>query len=444
MLNFINYCNRMLANTPIPFKDYTLNGSRGFAFVFLLILLVKGSDIYSQDQAPPDTKLRNKDTTGRKLDFNETDFGFTTARIGMAFMNDWAWYSQDTEGKQQLDSMDGELENQSKVRDVRVFFSGKIRSKRYLEWRAAMMWDGKEQKFTFRETGLIIGMPELSGKIFIGRSKEGYSSSKVQNGYSAPAIERQASLDPIAIMQDGIRYFGQTKRSNLFWSVGAFTNAFYWRSSAFMLYKSTYAARFGWLPVYKPEQNTWVHVGMSYRTAKPVNDSLQVRSKPESNPAPYFIDTKKFESDRTTAYGPEVYYYKGPLMIGSEVNIYKHRSVQAGNPTFWGGNILMTYNLTGEPYPYIKDNAVSFFVNPYRTLFQGGPGCWQLMLTGTIYDTNNGLMPGGSLRKVTGAVNWYPSNDFAIKISYGYGVLDRFGIKGVTQFFQARFQINLM
>src|SRR5687767_2452568 len=100
-------------------------------FVFLLALLLKSGNLYSQDQAPPDSKLRNKDSTGKKLDFNETDFGFTTARIGMAFMNDWAWYSQDAKGKVQLDSMNEVLEDQTKVRDVRIFFSGKIKSKRY-------------------------------------------------------------------------------------------------------------------------------------------------------------------------------------------------------------------------------------------------------------------------------------------------------------------------
>ena len=98
-----------------------------FYVVILFILLLVNGKTYSQDSAPPDSKLRNKDSTGKKLDFNETDFGFTTARIGMAFMNDWAWYSQDAKGKQQLDSMNAELENQSKVRDVRIFFSGKIK-----------------------------------------------------------------------------------------------------------------------------------------------------------------------------------------------------------------------------------------------------------------------------------------------------------------------------
>jgi len=46
--------------------------------------------------------------------------------------------------------------------------------------------------------------------------------------------------------------------------------------------------------------------------------------------------------------------------------------------------------------------------------------------------------------KLTSMLNWYPSNDYAIKFMYGYGELNRFGIKGVTQYFQAMVQINIM
>ena len=130
--------------------------------------------------------------------------------------------------------------------------------------------------------------------------------------------------------------------------------------------------------------------------------------------------------------------------MDSEVFVYNYKSEQAGDPTFWGGNLLFTYNLTGESYPYIKDNAVSFFVKPKKDLFKGGPGAWQLLLTATTYNTNDGLMPGGDWWKVTGMLNWYPSDDYAIKFMYGYGVLDRFGIKGATEFVQARVQINIM
>lgn len=379
----------------------------------------------------------------KKLDFNEVDWGFTTARLGLAIMNDWAWYSQDVTGKSQMDSANVVLKDSIAFRDVRFFASGKINIKRDVVWKIASMFDGAQNEWTFRETGLLISVPELSGKIFVGRSKEGYSFNKVQNGYSCPGIERQPSLDLIPIMTDGVRYYGDLKKPNLFWSVGAFTNAIYGHSK-FMLYNWTFAGRFGWLPLFKPDENKIVHLGVSYRYSNPDENKINVKSRPESNPAPYFIQTGTFDSDRCSALGGEAYWLKGPLMLGSEVNYYSFHSVQADNPNFWGGNILLTYNLTGEPYPYIKDNATSFFIKPKKSIFENGPGAWQLLLTATIYDTNDGLKPGGKFWKVTSMVNWYLSSNFTVKFMYGYGVLDRFNLEGATQFFQTRFQFQLM
>jgi hypothetical protein len=44
---------------------------------------------------------------------------------------------------------------------------------------------------------------------------------------------------------------------------------------------------------------------------------------------------------------------------------------------------------------------------------------------------------------VTPTLAWYPSYEFRFTLGYGYGVLDRFGISGTTQFFQARIQFML-
>ena len=38
---------------------------------------------------------------------------------------------------------------------------------------------------------------------------------------------------------------------------------------------------------------------------------------------------------------------------------------------------------------------------------------------------------------------WYLSYEFRFTLGYGYGVLDRFGASGKTQFFQARIQAML-
>ena len=415
-----------------------------FFFSFVLFVFFGSTPVYSQEVPDPDfDKPTEQSIEQPPKKFNEADFGFTTARIGTAFINDWAWYSQDENGSAQMDSANVALDNQSKVRDFRVFASGKLNTKREIIWKIALMWDGIEEAWTFRETGLIIGLPELSGKVFLGRSKEGFSMNKVQNGYSVPGIERQPALDPIPIMTDGIRYYGDLKKPNIFWSAGVFSNLIYGHSR-FMPYKFTVSGRLGWLPIYKPDLNEWVHLGINYRYSEPVDDKIQIKSKPESNPAPNFVDTGNFPCTVAQSFGGEAYYFKGPLMIASEVFQFHYTAPSIGSPTFWGGNIFMTFNLTGEPYPYYKDNAVSFFVNPKKSVFNGGWGAWQAMLTATIYDTNDGLQLGGSMWKTTAIMSWFLSNNFTLKFSYGYGQLDRFNIKGNTQYFQTRFQFQLL
>jgi phosphate-selective porin OprO/OprP len=39
--------------------------------------------------------------------------------------------------------------------------------------------------------------------------------------------------------------------------------------------------------------------------------------------------------------------------------------------------------------------------------------------------------------------NWHMSGNVRLEFAYGYGMLDRFGIHGATQFFQTRLQLQL-
>jgi phosphate-selective porin OprO/OprP len=40
-------------------------------------------------------------------------------------------------------------------------------------------------------------------------------------------------------------------------------------------------------------------------------------------------------------------------------------------------------------------------------------------------------------------VNWYLSEMLRLEAAYGYGILDRFGLRGGMQFFQMRLQVWL-
>jgi phosphate-selective porin OprO/OprP len=403
------------------------------------LLFVMSPKVRAQDSKITDDPAVVDSTS----DWNEFDFRFTTLRFGIAYIHEAAAYSQNATAKEQMNLAGVVVANKFQFRDFRFFANGKFKTKRPLIWKAAVMKDAVTNQWTFRETGLLIGVPEWHSEIFIGRQKEGFSLLKVQNGYSIWENERPMSLDLIPIMNDGVRWYGYLPSPKLFWSAGAFTDQID-ENNRFAIWDHQVSGRFGWRPLYTTEENPLVTVGVSLRYAVPDNGQIQVRSKPESNPAPYFIDTGVFAADHSTAIGGEAYYRGGPLTVGTEVYSYSFDSVQAGNPRFTGGEVTSAYVFTGEVRPFLSNNNVFFFIEPKRSVFKGGPGAWEGVLKYSIFDTNHGLQPGGAFWKVTSTLNWYLSPLIRLELVYGYGVLDRFNLKGATQFFQTRFQFQLL
>jgi phosphate-selective porin OprO and OprP len=328
------------------------------------------------------------------------------------------------------------------VRDSRFTFSGKLTTKRNITWKAGVMYNGDTKDWFIRETGVMVDVPELWGKFFVGRTKEGFSLNKVQNGYAGWTLERQIALDVIPILADGIKWLGFLPKEKIFWNLGIYTD---WLSKgeSFSTYKWQTAARFGWLPIYSQENQTVLHIGMNYRYGEPVNGEIRVRSKPEANASPFFIDAGKFQSDFSNHLGAEVYYTKGPWMFGSEIYTHRFNSSMADNPIFNGGEVVASYIITGESRPYSTETAVYGFVPVKNPVFKGGPGAWEVAARFSTLDLNGGTLQGGKFWRITPMVNWYLSKEVRLELEYGYGVLDRFGLKGTTQFFQSRILLFL-
>ena len=130
-----------------------------------------------------------------------------------------------------------------------------------------------------RETGVTIGVPELFGNIFIGRTKEGFMV-KVMNGHSPWTNERQMALDPIPILADGIKWMGFLPKPGIFWNLGAYTNVAS-KTQTFATFSSHYVARVGWLPVNNTKTNNVFHIALNFRYGKPKNDKFTIKSRPE-------------------------------------------------------------------------------------------------------------------------------------------------------------------
>jgi phosphate-selective porin OprO/OprP len=388
------------------------------------------------DSAKVPTKWRDK----RWRLFNGR---FTTFKFGGGFLYEFASYAQDKQSKQQMDSVGSPLELAFAVRDFRLVASGQLKTKRTISWKLGIMYDGPSRSWFMRETGVMIGVPELWGNIFVGRTKEGFSMNKVMNGYSGWTMERQMAIDVIPILADGIKWLGYLPKQRIFWNAGVFTD---WLSEgqSFSTYKWQIATRIGWLPIYSPDAKTVLHMGVNYRYGETLGGKIRVRSRPEANPAPRFIDTGEFQTDRSNHIGGEVYYNTGPWMFGYEMYWHRFNSSTNNDPVFFGGEVVASYMITGESRPYNTATGILGFVPVKKSVFKGGPGAWEVLIRASTLDLNGGSLHGGKFWRITPMVNWYLSKDIRFEIAYGYGILDRFNLKGATQFFQARIQLTLL
>jgi phosphate-selective porin len=76
----------------------------------------------------------------------------------------------------------------------------------------------------------------------------------------------------------------------------------------------------------------------------------------------------------------ETYYRPGPLMFGTEYFFNQVHSCESNDPFFHGGEVFVSYLMTGETRPYNARGAYFERVSPSRTVFEGGPGAWENVL----------------------------------------------------------------
>jgi phosphate-selective porin OprO and OprP len=359
-----------------------------------------------------------------------------TIRVGAGFLYEGAAYGQDDESKQQFG-----LAADTKIRDSRLLLNGTFPARdRKVTWTAGIMYDSAVDDWFVRQTGIMVDVPEISGKIWVGRAKEGISMSKIMNGYSGFTMERAAVNDIIPILADGVKWLGLNKERHLIWNVGYFGD---WLSEGegFSTYEQQAVARLVWLPIAREADKTLLHLGVALRWAEPKDGKLKIRSRPEVNEAPFFLDTGTFATDETRTIGVETYYRPGPWVFGMEYLVHE-ASTPGDDPVFHGGEVVVAWNITGETRGYNTVGGFFKAVSPEQSVFSGGPGAWELVARLSYTDYEDKGLPGGKFWRITPMVNWHLSDNARLEMVYGYGVLDRFELEGATHFFQSRLQLQ--
>ncbi|HSZ32473.1 MAG TPA: hypothetical protein VK772_04135 [Puia sp.] len=425
-------------------KSFFFYGSIG-TFIFFSLNPVK---LYAQNPAKsipdgtegeffpkPYDSLTNLSKKDKWENWNEFDGPLTTLKFGLGFMAEYAGFSQDSTSKQQVP---GANDNFS-VRDFRYTMAGIVKSEREITWKAGINYDGNTGTWRIRETGVQFKMPELSGYIFVGRTKQGYSLQKIQNGFTLWRFERPMIQDLVPILGDGIKYTGYYPKQHLQWTLGAYFNMFGNENQPQTAFKRQITTRLVWTPVYTTPTNSVLHIAFDYNYGRVLGDSIQVRSKPEVSKSPYFVDSKKFWADVTNSFSGEIYYRTGPFMAGTEFAAHYVHSPENGNPIFTGAFFFLLYSFTGETRPYSPNFGVFSFQTVKKPVFKGGPGNIEATVSFSNIDLDNGAITGGKFWRLTPAIFWSLDRNYFTTFAYGFGVLDKNNLKGDTQFFQWRF-----
>jgi phosphate-selective porin OprO/OprP len=373
----------------------------------------------------------------RLIKWNEFEFKFFTLRAGAGIIVDAGAFAQDEASREQF-----ELEKDWQVRDFRLMFNGRIKTKRAITWCAGFMYDHSGDEWFVRQTGLQIAVPELKGHVFVGRSKEGMSLNMVMVGYAGWTMERSTTVvATVPLLADGIKWMAYFPKHNVLYNLGWYTDVLS-EGQSFSSYDQQFVARLGWLPV-KDEKGTLLHLAVSGRYGLVNDRTLRLRSRPELNIAPYFVETESFAAHDTRMVQGEVYYRPGPFLFGSEYFVQWANATDTADPVFHGGDAVASWLVTGATRKYNTAGGYFLAVSPERTVLQGGPGAFEMLVRLSYVDLEDGAIHGGRFWRLTPMVNWYLTDHLRLEAAYGVGQLDRFGKTGTTQFFQTRLQFQL-
>lgn len=372
--------------------------------------------------------------------WNEINLKVLTMRFGGGVLLDWATYEQDLASEAQMP-----VSADEGLRDFRLLLKGKFLFFPRASYSIGYMWDGVNHQWRFRQTGVMVDVPELEGEVFVGRTKEGFSTNKLMVGYNGWTIERAAANEAfLPILADGIKWTGRLFGGKLVYNAGWFIDTLS-DDESFNKNDKQFAARAVALPFAHTNSSTVLHVAAEARYGASDDGFLQFKSKPESFLAQSFaVDTGKFAADSTTMAGFELYYRPGPFMFGSEYFLNWVQAEQSRDPFFHGGEAFVSYLFTGEVHPYNEKGAFFEGVAPTHPVIDGGLGAWEAVMRISYVDLDGGAIEGGKFWRLTPVVNWYLTKFLRLDAEYGYSKLDREGLTGTTQYFQARFQLQFM
>jgi phosphate-selective porin OprO/OprP len=196
------------------------------------------------------------------------------------------------------------------------------------------------------------------------------------------------------------------------------------------------------IPYLTRDESNLLHLGLGIRYS---NTQQVVRGKTEAEfyQAPIFVDTDSFPANDLFTYSLEIYWRKGPFLVGFEYLGTNTATPDFADPKFYGYNISGTWTLTGEMRQYRKQNGIFNPVPVAVAVDQGGWGAWEVAFRYSTLDLSDGSVDGGNMDTYSLALNWWPNQRVQFSLNYRYILLDRFDVNGKSSGINTRLSLML-
>src|SRR5262245_31867298 len=374
--------------------------------------------------------------------WHELDAPWIDLQLHITTMVDGAFFSQNAANVQQV----GDLGPRGEFRLENLEVDGQLLAPFPWSFQIAAEYDGADQKngqrgWTLSDLNVSIPLGKFA-KVTIGNQSEGVTLERLASSEDLSFMERSTMSSALSVPRNaGIRFTGMTPDERLTWSAGWY-NGWLTNGLSFSESGNIGNTRITVLPVDADAGRRLIHLGAWGAYAQTQEGSLRTRSRPEVFEAPYFVDTGSFAANHATSFGFEFAGVQGPLTLTAEYTRGLTDAPQLGDPSFSAYYAQASWVLTGETRPYNHFGGYFGQLRPSVpfTFRRGGCGAWEVAARYSWIDLNSRAIEGGKFDRWSGALSWFPTDEFRFEFNYGYGRLQKSGLDGRTQFFQLRLQ----
>jgi len=284
--------------------------------------------------------------------------------------------------------------------------------------------------------------------VTLGYLKAPFSMERLAGSTNITFMERASPVNAFAPgFKAGIKGSGTQFKDRMTWALGWFADGQEAdigdvTDSNFRIVGRVTGLPFSMKDLY---HNRLMHLGLSYSYVNSEGNSVQYRSRPECNIAPFVVDTGEIPANNADLMGAEIAFVMNSLSFQGEYIHSWVNSQEEGTLQFKGYYADVSYFPTGETRLYDRTQGVFTRVRPKKnfSLRNHTYGGLEIEARYSHLDLNDGDFQGGKMNIFTAGATWYLFPIFKLKFNYQNADIANQEGDDRVHIFQTRLEVDL-